>query len=103
MSILDSIHDAEQQAEKIVADAKLKARDIISQAEAQARASSEKDVETARADYRARLASIEKAAQEKSRDYLQAKETENDKRAKAAEVNIPKAADFIMNKVIGQC
>ncbi len=99
--IIDSILKAEQQAEQIVADAKVKAAKITGDGEAQVmkvNATSQEDVKNAKR-------SAAKAAQEEA-DELYAKRlaearSEGEALVKEAEKNLDDAVNFIVGKVLG--
>lgn len=101
MSILDSIHEAEAKADQMRADAKLKARNMISEAQSEANAVSEQKINEAREAYQKKLSELEAQTDKETEAYLKSKRSENRELAQKAEAFIPQAADYIIGKVIG--
>lgn len=64
MSILDAINEAEEKAEKIKENARIKARDIVSTAQIKARTQTDKTISQTREKYNRELESLQKEIDE---------------------------------------
>lgn len=101
MSILDSIHQAEEKAEQMRTEARLEARNIVAKAQMEAQAESAGKIDRQRQEYKKKLDACEDKAQAGMRKYLDQKRRENQEIADRARKNLDRAADYIIGKVIG--
>ncbi len=102
MSILDSINNAEEQADKIIEEAKNKARDIVLQAQRKAQNESDKQIAQVKEDYSKQLSHLQEQIDSKYDKYLTDKKSENSQIADKAKKNLKLASSYIVQQVLNQ-
>ncbi len=100
MSILDTINEAEEQANHLRGDARAKARDILRQAEEQAEAAHEKAINTCREERNGLAKDATLAAQNAMEAVLKKEEIANLEFAKQSQDNLPKAVSFVLERIM---
>lgn len=99
MSILDSINKAEERAAEMRSEAKAKARETLRQAETEAREKGDALILEAREASEAVLLQEEALAEKEMERVLHDASLADEKMAENARIRVPKAVEFILERV----
>lgn len=99
MSILDSINEAEKRAAEMRLDAKVKARETLRQAEAEARKKGDALILKAKENAEVVYNDEKALAEEEMKRVLHDADLLDEQMAESARMRVPKAVEFILERV----